>query len=100
MEAVQLELDLGLTSEPARQPYDRVPHPCSADGIRVDRHRVALMEELYRRDGRDQPDHPHRHTYTGLAEELHTAIGRALVDRLLELPVFTPELILGASGGE
>ena len=29
----------------------------------------ARMERLYYLDGRDNPDHKHHHTYTGLAEK-------------------------------
>ena len=32
----------------------------------VDQNRADLLEKLYFWDGRDKPEHPYHHTYTGL----------------------------------
>jgi hypothetical protein len=90
MESVQLELDLGLDqgspSSPSAAPSER---------LIVDRNRPVLLRALYERDGRDNPDHPLHGVYTGLAVELHRAVGQALVDKLLGVPGFSPEIVLG-----
>lgn len=38
--------------------------------IEEDRKRVKRLNELYDLDGRDDPNHPHAHTYTGLYQEI------------------------------
>lgn len=38
--------------------------------VAEDRARVERMDELFRLDGRDDPSHPHAHTYTGLYQEI------------------------------
>ena len=38
--------------------------------IEEDRARVERLDELFRLDGRDNPSHPHAHTYTGLYQEI------------------------------
>ena len=56
----------------------------------VDQNRNRLLEALFEQAGRDDDAVPHHHTYTGLAEELHSALGRALVDQLLSSEAFDP----------
>ncbi len=56
----------------------------------IDQNRNCLLEALFKRAGRDDDAVPHHHTYTGLAEELHNALGRALVDQLLSSEAFDP----------
>lgn len=63
----------------------------------VNRNRVALLEALYSCADRGNPAKPLHHTYTGLAEELHQTVGRVLVDAFLELPEFSPEMLLGGT---
>lgn len=89
MKTIQLELDLGLELPPAEE------DPGVPVELIVNQNRVVLLQALYARDGRDQSDHPLHGTYSGLAMELHRAIGQALVDRLLEIPRFSPELVIG-----
>lgn len=45
--------------------YSTVPHYLS-EWNSEDHARMLRMEELYLADGRDNPDHPHHMTYTGL----------------------------------
>lgn len=45
--------------------YSTVPHYLP-EWNSEDHARMLRMEELYRADGRDNPDHPHHMTYTGL----------------------------------
>ena len=90
MQVIQLELDLGL--EPGQSPDPAPELPAS---VVTDQNRPVLLRALYERDGRDSPDHPLHGVYTGLAVELHRSIGQALVDKLLELPGFSPEMVLG-----
>lgn len=35
----------------------------------LDQGRANFIEKLYWKAGRDNPDHPHHHTYTGLYQE-------------------------------
>ena len=35
----------------------------------LDQGRANFIEKLYRKAGRDNPDHPYHHTYTGLYQE-------------------------------
>ena len=41
-----------------------------SEWVAEDRARVERMDELFRLDGRDDPSHPHAHTYTGLYQEI------------------------------
>ncbi|MGA1770622.1 MAG: hypothetical protein ACO4CP_12585 [Steroidobacteraceae bacterium] len=84
MDAVQLELDLGL-EEPISVPTALgIPHPCTPEGIETDRNRVALLDALYEEDGRGSSDHPLHGTYTGLYKAFCTRIGRIVVDQIVE----------------
>ena len=38
--------------------------------IEEDRKRPERLNYLYKLDNRDDPDHPHAHTYTGLHQEV------------------------------
>ena len=37
--------------------------------VKEQQRRVELMDELYELDKRDDPSHPHSHTFTGLYQE-------------------------------
>lgn len=63
----------------------------------VDQNRNCLLEALFKQAGRDDDAVPHHHTYTGLAEELHIAVGRALVDQLLSSEAFDPRWLVADS---
>jgi hypothetical protein len=89
MKAVQLELDLALPE---------APRPAPPVDVILDRNRPKLLRALYERDGRDDPGHRHCGTFTGLAQQFHQEVGRALVNKLMESPDFTPE-ILGLGTG-
>jgi hypothetical protein len=91
MQAIQLELDLGDALS-GGIPLG-APHPGGAASILADQNRVKLLDALYVLDGRDQPSHPHRGTYTGLAEAFHQAIGRLIVERATESPEFEAQLL-------
>ncbi len=60
----------------------------------IDQNRHRLLEALFEQAGRDSEAVPHHHTYTGLAEALHVALGRALVDQLLSSEAFDPRWLV------
>lgn len=37
--------------------------------FKAENRRQAYLDELYKLDNRDDPSHPHRHTYTGLYQQ-------------------------------
>jgi hypothetical protein len=45
---------------------DVLPHKPGAQDTFAMENRVYLLDALYDMDGRDKPDHPFHHTYTGL----------------------------------
>ena len=73
-----------------RKPFRPTPAPAivpsrpssTASDINEMNRRVDNLERLYYQDGRDNPDHPHSNTYTGLAAA--SAAARSVdVSRLL-----------------
>lgn len=96
MDAQQLEipgLEAGGTGAPAAQGC----HPdVDWERLLINDNRCRLMEALYALAGRDNPEVDGHHTYTGLAEDLHAAVGRVVVDGLLRAPDFDPSLLIGA----
>lgn len=96
MDVVQLELDLGLDEPVDVSATPGIPHPCTPEGIDVDRNRVALLDALYEEDGRGSADHPLRGTYTGLYETFCTKIGRIIVDQI----VADPEIEIDVRAGD
>mgnify|MGYP006282035417 CR=1 FL=1 len=52
------------------------------DPVQYDRNRAEVMEFLYWMDGRDDPEHPHAHTYTGLADAFRYVAGELLLEEL------------------
>ena len=48
--------------------YSNVPH-YMPEWNAEDHDRMLRMEELYVKDGRDNPEHPHHMTYTGLHQQ-------------------------------
>lgn len=80
---------------PGLESQDVVPDPEVVTRQIINRNRVTLLEALYERADRGNPSTDRHHTYTGLAEQLHLSIGRAVVDGVLQLPEFTPEMLLG-----
>jgi hypothetical protein len=96
MDAVQLELDLGLDKPVYVSAAPEIPHPCTPEGVDTDRNRVALLDALYAEDGRESANHPRHGVYTGLYETFCTRIGRMIV----ELIVADPEIEIGVTGGD
>jgi hypothetical protein len=47
--------------------------PCSP--VQYDRNRAALLEHLFKQDGRTNAAHPHAFTYTGLAVATRERLG-------------------------
>lgn len=45
------------------------PELYGAQDIEAMNNRNHILDALYFIDGRDKPEHPHHHTYTGLAEK-------------------------------
>jgi len=45
------------------------PELPGAQDIEAMNNRCNILDALYLIDGRDKPDHPHYHTYTGLAQK-------------------------------
>lgn len=60
--------------------------PATREAIRRQDNRVALLEALYVKDGRDGSDHPRSGTYTGLISAFRYGIGQSIIDALLEDP--------------
>lgn len=50
--------------------------------VQYDRNRAEVMEFLYWMDGRDDPEHPYAHTYTGLADAFRYVAGELLLEEL------------------
>lgn len=48
------------------RPDPLIPNKPGAEDIEAMTNRVKWLEELYVKDGRDKPDHPHHMSYTGL----------------------------------
>lgn len=63
----------------------------------MDQNRNRLLEALFKQAGRDDAAVPHHHTYTKLAEALHIAVGRALVDQLLSSEAFDTNWLVAES---
>lgn len=63
----------------------------------MDQNRNRLLEALFKQAGRDDAAVPHHHTYTGLAEALHIAVGRALVDQMLSSEAFDTNWLVADS---
>ena len=78
MDAIQLELPLDLPEQ--RQ----LPDPEVMRQIRLADGRSKLIAELYRLDGREDPEHPMHGFFTGLGEEFHARAGRRIIERFLE----------------
>jgi hypothetical protein len=100
MQAVQLELELDL-EQPGLGLTTAAPHPGTPEGLVIDQNRVYFLEILYQADGRDNPDHPFKGTYTGLAEAFYQQLGRSLVEQAIQAPDMRAVLDLfklGASG--
>lgn len=50
--------------------------------VQYDRNRAEVMEFLYWMDGRDDPEHPYAHTYTGLADAFRYVTGARWLEEL------------------
>lgn len=90
MEVTQLEipgLEAFLPPEAAEK---------RAQDLLVNENRVELLETLYELDGRDDPSHPHHHTYTGLMVAFDQALGRSITDLLLSTKGFQPKWLTGS----
>lgn len=64
----------------------------------VNGNRCRLLEKLYEMAGRGNPEVAGHHTYTGLMEDFHYALGRATSDLLLREPDFDPEWLFAGQG--
>lgn len=102
MPSQQLELDLGLCEPLSEQQGEEltygdntIPHPCTPDGLTVDRNRSKLLDALYRVNGRHERSHPQHGLYTGLYEDFALRTGRSLLDRLLEVEDFEKAVLGG-----
>jgi hypothetical protein len=60
--------------------------PATRAAIREQDNRVALLEALYTRDGRDKSDHPLGGTYTGLMSAFRYKLGQLIIDAFLRDP--------------
>jgi hypothetical protein len=80
---------------------DRVEPPVERTAVQtqllIDQNRHRLLEALFEQAGRGSEAVPHHHTYTGLAEALHIALGRVLVDQLLSSEAFDPRWLVAGS---
>jgi len=70
----------------ARYMGEPLGDPATREAIRQQDNRVALLEALYFRDGRDKSDHPLSGTYTGLLGAFRYKLGQLLIDAFLKDP--------------